>query len=134
VRDHYAYFPEKQTDWARVRQYYQPQLDTLTRKTAFVRVLENALGELYDPHATLGTNRRDSWRLVPSGTDLWLTFRRGQAVVGDVRRGFGASRVGIRPGMRVLAVNGVALASALAPLLGHCQRAPDSAAICLALN
>jgi carboxyl-terminal processing protease len=36
-------------------------------------VLEQVVDELYDPHSQLNTNTSKSWRLVPSGTDLWAS-------------------------------------------------------------
>ncbi|MCC3154454.1 S41 family peptidase [Hymenobacter sp. BT770] len=128
VRTDYCYFTKKQTDWAQVRALYRPQLDTLSSRNSFVRLLENALAELYDNHAGLGTNRLDSRRLVPSGTDIWAEFVNGQAVVQAVRPGFGAARSGVRPGMVLTAVNGQGIDAALQPFLPRTLRRPDAAA------
>lgn len=134
VRDHYAYFDGRQTNWACVRSRYQPRVDTLHRRADFVRVLEQALAELYDHHASLGTNQPDSWRLVPTGTDLYAEWVGGQARVLAVRPGFGAARAGVQPGMVVTAVNGVPVAQAAQPLRPHCLRRDDPAARNFALN
>ncbi|HEX8507141.1 MAG TPA: S41 family peptidase [Hymenobacter sp.] len=128
VQTNYCYFPQKQTDWPQVRARYRPQLDTLSSRRAFVRVLENALAELYDHHAGLGTRRPDSRRLVPTGTDIWAEFINGQAVVQAVRPGFGAERGGVRPGMVITAANGVPIAEAIQPFLPRTLRQPDAAA------
>ena len=90
MRDNYAYFDQKQTDWNLVQAIYRPQLDTLRSRPAFVRLLEQVLGELYDHHAGLGTNRLDSRRLVPTGTDVYAEWVNGQALVRAVRPGYGA--------------------------------------------
>jgi carboxyl-terminal processing protease len=134
IRDNYGYFSQKQTDWPRVRAIYRAQADTLTSRRAFVRVLENALSELYDNHAGMGTNRLDSRRLVPTGTDVWATFVNGQAVVQQVRAGYGAEKVGVRPGAVIETVNGVPVAEALRPWLGQTLRTPDPAARNFALG
>ena len=134
VRDDYAYFNKKQTDWARVRQHADSVLPAVATRAQFVRLLENSLAELYDPHAGLGTNLTDSRRLVPSGTDAWAEPGPAGAVVTAVRPGFGAARAGLRPGMVLLAVNDVPLAAALRLLLPRYLRAPDPAARQLALN
>ena len=134
IRDNYGYFSQKQTDWPRVRAIYRAQADTLTSRRAFVRVLENALAELYDNRAGLGTNRLDSRRLVPTGTDVWATFVNGQAVVQQVRAGYGAEKVGVRPGAVIETVNGVPVAEALRPWLGQTLRTPDPAARNFALG
>ncbi len=134
VRDHYAYFDRKQTDWNLVRTTYRPQADTVRSRRAFVRLLERALAELYDNHASLGTNRPDSRRLVPSGSDVAAEWVQGQARVLDVRRGYGAARVGVRPGMRITAINGLPVAQAIQPFLPRCLRQADPNARTFALN
>ncbi|WP_158011091.1 S41 family peptidase [Hymenobacter lapidarius] len=128
VRTNYCYFPQKQTDWEQVHALYQPQLDTLNTRRAFVRLLENALAELYDPHAGLSTNRPDSRRLVPTGTDVWAEFAGSRAVVRAVRPAFGAERSGVRPGMVVTAVNGVPVEEAIKLFLPRGLRQADAAA------
>jgi carboxyl-terminal processing protease len=134
VRDNYAYFDCKQTDWNLVRATYCPQTDTLHSRRAFVRLLEQVLGELYDHHAGLNTNRLDSRRLVPTGSDLYAEWHQGQARVVAVRPGFGAARVGVQPGQQVTALNGQPLAQAFLPFLPHCLRQADPAAYTFALN
>ncbi|MBO2009933.1 S41 family peptidase [Hymenobacter negativus] len=134
IRDNYGYFNQKQTDWQRVRTIYRTQADTVNSRRAFVRLLENALVELYDNHAGLGTNRLDSRRLVPTGTDVWATFVNGHAVVQQVRAGYGAEKVGVRPGAIIEAVNGVPVADAIRPWLGQALRTPDPAARNFALG
>lgn len=53
VGSKYCYFDKKQTDWNKARQLYEPQLAGITTRAQFVRLLENALNELYDSHASL---------------------------------------------------------------------------------
>ncbi|SHJ42888.1 carboxyl-terminal processing protease [Hymenobacter daecheongensis DSM 21074] len=134
IHDNYAYFDQKQTDWARVRELYAAQLPAVGSRAQFVRLLENALNELYDNHASLSTNLPDSRRLLPSGTDVWAQYRQGKATVVAVRAGFGAERVGVRPGMEIVAVNDVPIAQAVAPLLGRSLKTVDEAAREVALN
>lgn len=134
VNENYCYFDKKQTDWAKVRTYYAAQLPGITTKAQFTRLLENALNELYDNHASLSTNLPDSRRLLPSGTDVWAQYQQGKPVVVAVRAGYGAERSGLRPGMELVAVNDVPLAQAVPPLLGHCLKTIDDAAREVALN
>lgn len=134
IQENYAYFDRKQTDWGRVRALYAAQLPGITGKAQFTRLLENALQELYDNHASLSTNLPDSRRLLPSGTDAWAQFRQGKPVVVAVRAGFGAERVGLRPGMELVAVSDVPIARALPPLLPQTLKGPDEAAREVALN
>lgn len=134
ISENYCYFDKKQTDWAKVRTLYTAQLPGITTRAAFIRLLENALNELYDNHASLSTNLPDSRRLLPSGSDLWAQFQQGKPVVVAVRASFGAERVGVRPGMEIVAVNDVPIAQALPPLLPRTLKAPDDAAQEVALN
>ena len=134
VNENYCYFDKKQTDWEKVRTYYAAQLPGISAKAAFTRLLENSLNELYDNHASLSTNLPDSRRLLPTGADAWAQFQQGKPLVVAVRAGYGAERVGLRPGMEVLAVNDVPIEQALKPLLGRCLKAVDEAAREVALN
>lgn len=134
IHENYCYFDKKQTDWNRVRQLYGAQVAGVSTRAQFVRLLENALNELYDNHASLSTNLPDSRRLVPTGTDVWARFEEGKPVVVAVRPGYGAERVGLRPGMEVVAINEVPVAQAMLPLLGRSLKTVDEAARNLALN
>jgi carboxyl-terminal processing protease len=134
VRDNYAYFDQKQTDWEQVRQSGEAAVQAVTTRSQFVRVLEDALAELYDNHAALNTNLPDSRRLVPSGTDAWAQFREGRAVVQAVRADFGAEQAGLKPGMELLAINEVPIEMVVQPLLGKHLKTVDAAAREVALN
>jgi hypothetical protein len=56
LRDNYAYFDRKQTDWHRVREIYRPRLAGVRNKREFITLLERVLEELYDPHTHLKIN------------------------------------------------------------------------------
>src|SRR5688572_3050091 len=71
VRDNYAYFHRKATDWDSVRALYRPRAEAAATKRELLVVLEEVMEELYDPHAHLGVNSASSPRLMPTGTDLW---------------------------------------------------------------
>ncbi len=71
VEEEYAYFDLKKTDWGQVCKFYAPQVTSATDRAAYIELLEQALGELYDSHAHLGTNTRRSYRLIPTQTDLF---------------------------------------------------------------
>lgn len=57
--------------------------------------MEGAIAELYDFHASLGTNNDSSPRLVPSGTDLIAAWNGTGAMVEQVRIGSLAEKAGI---------------------------------------
>jgi C-terminal processing protease CtpA/Prc len=134
VRDQYAYFPQKQTDWARVRVLYRPRAASVTSRSQFVALLESVLAELYDSHAHLGTNNPDSPRLIPTGTDLWAEWQGERAVVTDVRAGSGAEAAGVRRGMEILSVGGKPIREMVLAHAPSALRAPDPAAVDWALR
>jgi carboxyl-terminal processing protease len=101
----YAYFDTKALHWDRVCDLYREELGQVRRREQFVTLLEHLVDELYDPHAQLNTNTDQSYRLVPSGTDLWAEWRDGRAVITQVRGNSDAERAGIRAGAIVLELN-----------------------------
>ncbi len=113
LRDNYAYFDKKETDWNKVRELYRPRLTGVQSKSDFVRLLEQVLEELYDNHSSLNTNLRTSPRLVPTGLDLWAEWQKGRAVVTQLRSGFSAEQAGLKVGMQIVSVDGVPVEEAV---------------------
>jgi C-terminal processing protease CtpA/Prc len=134
VRDEYAYFDVKKTNWDRACEFYAPRAAAAADRDAFIGVLERAMAEIYDHHAHLGTNTNKSPRLVPTQSQLFGAWRGGKAVVVAVRDGSPARRAGVRPGMNVLAVDGEPIEAAVAALEPKFLQAPDPAARDWALN
>jgi C-terminal processing protease CtpA/Prc len=125
LRDGYAYFDAANTDWDRVRAIYRHQASQAKSRTDFIGVLERVLGELHDPHTHLNVNTQHSPRLVPTGLDVWAEWRNGQAIVTQVRTGFSAEQAGLRPGMRIISVNGVSVEDAIRTRFDEASRSPD---------
>ena len=128
MRDRYAYFAEKTTDWAKVRAVYRPQLAGVDSFEEFVTLLERVVDELYDPHTHLQMRTRHSPRLVPGRADVWTEWIGDRAIITAVRPGFAADSAGVRPGMEVLAVNGEAIAVVAQTRLPRTTAADDFAA------
>ena len=118
LRDNYAYFDRKETDWRRVREFYRPRAAAAGSKREFVTLLERVLEELYDPHTHLKVNTARSTRLVPTGLDVWAEWKGGKAVVTQLREGFSAEQAGLRVGMEVVSVNGSPVVAAVRERLG----------------
>lgn len=74
-----------------------------------LRVMEGLVYGLGDHHVHLGTNDSDSPRLVPSGSSVWVEERGEALVVVQVRIGSAARRAGLREGMIVDRIDGVAV-------------------------
>ncbi len=128
IADDYAYFDQKRTDWNKVREIYRPQIKAVKTQSDFVALLESVLEELYDFHAHLNTNTATSPRLVPSGTDIWAEWLRGRAIITEVRPGSGAEKAGIKIGMQVVSINGIAVEEAVSRRVGKSLRSSDEAA------
>jgi C-terminal processing protease CtpA/Prc len=128
IRDRYAYFDQKRTDWDRVRAIHRSKAARAVNRGAFVAALEGTLEELYDSHAHLNTNTASSPRLVPSGTDLWARWSGETAVIEEVRPSSNAERAGLRAGMRIVSINGVPVVEAVRDRMPRSLRRPDGAA------
>ena len=114
LRDNYAYFDRKETDWNTVREFYRPLLTDVRSKSDFVSLLERVLDELYDNHSSLNTNLKTSSRLVPTGLDLWAEWRQNRAVITQLRRGFSAEQAGLKIGMEIVSINRLPVEEAVA--------------------
>ena len=128
VRDNYAYFDIKKTNWDGTCALYAPRAAAAADRDAFIGVLERAMAEIYDHHAHLGTNTDQSPRLVPTQSQLFGAWRDGKAMVVAVRGDSPAKAAGVRPGMRVLAIDGAPVDAAVAALEPKLLSAPDPAA------
>ena len=128
LRDNYAYFDKKETDWNKVRELYRPMLAGVKSRSDFVALLEKVLDELYDNHTSLNTNLKTSTRLVPTGLDLWGEWRGKRAVITELRRGFSAEQAGLKVGMEIISINGVSVAESVARRLPKSLKATDDEA------
>lgn len=128
LRDDYAYFDRKETDWGRVREFYRPRASGVGSRREFVTLLERVLEELYDPHTHLKVNTRRSTRLIPTGLDVWAEWVGGRAVITQLRAGFSAEQAGLRVGMEILNIDGAPAAEAVGRRLGVALRKDSEAA------
>jgi C-terminal processing protease CtpA/Prc len=118
LRDNYAYFNKKETDWNRVKEVYRPRIAEVRTKTEFITLLERVLDELYDPHTHLRVNTNQSTRLVPTGLDIWAEWENGKATITQLRKGFSAEQAGLKVGMEIVSINGLPVAKAVSNRLG----------------
>jgi C-terminal processing protease CtpA/Prc len=134
VRDRYAYWEQRRTDWDAVRADHGARAAGVASRGEFVALLEDALGELYDAHAHLGVNTASSPRMIPTGTDVWAEWIADVATITDVREGSRAEGLGLRPGMRIVAIDGAPVAEAVRTWQPAHLRAPDAEAAGWALR
>lgn len=86
-----------------------------------LRVLEAFVFGLGDHHSHLGTNDLMSPRLVPSSASVWVEMRGDDLVVTQVRPGSAARAKGLREGMIVESIDGVAPYEINLPLSGSAE-------------
>src|SRR5690242_15235050 len=79
IRQHYCYFSKKRTDWVAVRRLYLPRTQKIATRVDLLHLIEEAIAELYDDHATMGADAAGSPRIVPSRTDLWASWHGDEA-------------------------------------------------------
>jgi C-terminal processing protease CtpA/Prc len=127
LREDYAYANDKAVDWPRAESLARESARTAQSKRDLVGLLERLLDNLYDAHAIVRANTSHSPRIVPSGIDLWAEWIDGDAIVTAVRPGYGAEQQGVRPGMHVVAINGVPIKDAADSRLGPAVNSPAPA-------
>jgi len=120
VKENYAYFDKKHTDWDKVRTVYLPQAKNAKTRNELITIFEKALEELYDNHFSLNTNLKSSTRLVPTGLDIWAEWINDKAIITEVRRGFSADKAGIMNGMEIISINGIPIETAVKSRIGKC--------------
>lgn len=126
VSNRYAYLDVKRTDWPAAVRYYRTKYAAAASDRARFAVLEAMLDELYDAHAHLTANYRDSWRLP--AYDIWAEPNAKGYVVTAVRGGSAAQKDGVRAGDALLSIDGNPVFDAVAARRPHFLRSPDPAA------
>jgi C-terminal processing protease CtpA/Prc len=127
IATNYAYF-DTGARWSDVPTLYATDLREVKGRDDFVALLEKVVDELHDPHAQLNTNLARSFRLVPSGTDLWAEWQGGMAIITQVRDRSDAQRAGIRSGATVISIDGVPIGDAVEARLGRSYAHSNAAA------
>ena len=113
VNEDYAYlerFPDRRMP---MTAKLTAEAAAVTDRRGLARFAERAMALLADHHAIAGSSFKDSWALVPSYADLWVEQRGGAYVVSAVRSGTPSDVARIRPGDRLVAVDGQPVESAI---------------------
>lgn len=126
MRDNYGYFDSKKTNWDKVKEIYLAQTSDINSKQEFIKLLEYAIAELYDNHTHLLTNLPSSYRLAPSGLDIWAEWDNGKYIIKEVRQGSGAELCGLTSGMEISTINGIPVVDAVSGLVGKSIAEPDA--------
>lgn len=129
LRDHYCFFGEKRTDWARVRKLYRPMAEAAGSRDDLARVVKRVLGELYDSH----TNLRNGPDGTPRVPPFDLIVDHGARVTA-VQAGSAADDAGLRIGDLIVAAEGVPIAAVAREAAPRCLSRPDPEADLWAMN
>lgn len=133
LRDRYAFFGDKATDWDRVRAIYQPRLaDVGEDEDKWNRLLLAITDELYDGHTHFSSPvpGLPRWPLA----DLFVQEVPRGVEVQAIRDGSAAMDAGVRIGDVVLAIDGVPFAQAAAARMPRALTRPDPEARRFAIN
>lgn len=136
VREHYVYFAPREDAWDATCESAKStaRTDAAATPAGHLKLLESMLDQLWDNHVSLDVNSPTSPRLVPSGSDYWIDFIGGNAVVTAVRPGSGAAEAGLAVGDRVVAMNGIPVLGAASDRIRHGRNAVSEARLVWALN
>ncbi|MGF1543150.1 MAG: S41 family peptidase [Parvularculaceae bacterium] len=96
-------------------------------EAAFRQVLHQTGLAFVDPHFVVGPLDADDFSIVMSGADMDVAFADGAYVVTDVKRDAAAALAGVRPGWRVVAVDGAPIDAAARAVFGDVLPSPDDA-------
>lgn len=121
LENNYGYFDQKQTDWEKVKEIYRPRVANVQSNYDFTLFLEDILLEIYDSHSTLNTNTDKSYRLIPSGTDLWGEFKNGGYYIIETHPQI-TFQDRIYPGDQVIAFNNQPIEEAVKKYIGKSFR------------
>lgn len=114
VNSNYAYLDRFPGGRMPMTAKLRAEADAVRDPKQLIRYSERALALLADHHAITGSSLGDSWAVFPSYGDLWVERRAGSYLIEQVREGSPAERNGIRAGDRLVAVEGVPTAAAVA--------------------
>ncbi|HUD27924.1 MAG TPA: S41 family peptidase [Novosphingobium sp.] len=130
--ERYCYFPDKRTDWNKVRSLYRPMAIAAPDEAAFEEVVRLVLAELYDAHTHLND--------PPDGSPRWPLYDLlGEGSADNVKivavaDDSAARRAGLAPGLRITAIEGRPIGDCVRALMPRCLTRPDPAAEAYAIN
>jgi carboxyl-terminal processing protease len=133
LRDRYAFFEEKATDWDRVRALYRPRLAQVgDAEDKWMRLLAAITDELYDAHTHFaeGVAGLPRWPLF----DLLVEDSPAGVRVAAIREDSAAADASIRIGDVILSIDDLPFERAAASRMPRSLRRPDPEARRYAIN
>ncbi len=122
----YAYLDDRNVDVEALMEETSKRALQTTNAVEFRASVRGFLYTLTDPHVILGPLTNDDYNVLPTTSDLMVEHRDGIYLILDVRVGSDAAAKGVRPGWRVLEVEGQAIdEAAKAPFAGLLETYTD---------
>ena len=116
-KDNYAYLDRPEKPWESWDTRFAAAVDRANSPADYAAVIASALDELHDFHAEVRSRNPHRWLPVPTFADVWAEFRGTNAVIIAVRPGSDAARAALTPGDRLLQIDALPLAQAIADRL-----------------
>lgn len=106
LKDKYAYWDRVGFGIEELKKHFLPKINKVKKRRDLVRLFEEITYEFYDDHMNLNVNLSDSWRLSPSYLPLWAEFKNDEAFISEVREPYLAKFFQIKPGNKIIKING----------------------------
>ncbi len=106
IRDNYAYLDDLPGGVFKTTPQLDAERDAVHDKDSLLRYAEDMTTALADHHAMTGSSFKDDWAIVPSYADIWIVKSGDFYIVDAVKDGSIAERAGVRPGARLVRVDG----------------------------
>lgn len=114
IRDNYAYPDELPGGAVPTSPQLEAERDAVHDADSLLHYAEDMITALADHHALTGSSFKDDWAIVPTYADLWIVKDRDGYRVDAVKEGSLAAKAGIRPGERLVKVDGQPIEAAVA--------------------
>lgn len=134
LQDDYAYLDKSGRQFGEISTEFRQKIASVTTAQEFIDLSQAFLRNFRDPHLNLGPYNTDDYSVYPTGADIYAAYVNGQAHIVDVKAGSAAFLQGLRPAMRITAVDGDSIDIAVEKVTGRSISVLDNAQKNYALN
>lgn len=114
IARHYAYLDTLPGGVLPQSNALRAKRDSVNDDRSLLAYAEARMASLADHHAITASSFRTSWAVVPTYADIWVETRSGRFIVDAVRKDSPAAAASIKAGDRLVRVEGVPVAEAVA--------------------
>ena len=118
ISKNYVYLEEKNIDLNCIREYYEKQILSIETEEQTVLFFEYLLGEFYDSHLILNTNRKSSFRLF---SPIYATIEKRNPIISNVWQTQIENLDQNIIGAEILKINGIDFTKAIEQFPTHCN-------------